>query len=63
MSADSGLLMAAETETGGAVVYSMAATAAEIPAPAWASFDLPDGQVLHVVGEGGGTTEGASDPA
>ena len=51
VSADNGLLMAAETETGGLVVYSMAATAAEIPAPAWASFDLPDGRVLHTVGE------------
>lgn len=51
VSSDTGLLMAAETQVGEAVVYAMAATAAEIPAPAWASFQLPDGTVLHTVGE------------
>ena len=51
VSADTGLLMAAETETEGGIVYAMAAAAAEIPAPAWASFQLPDGTVLHTVGE------------
>lgn len=51
VSSDTGLLMAAETQVGETVVYTMAATAAEIPAPAWASFQLPDGTVLHTVGE------------
>ena len=52
VSADSGLLMAAETETGGAVVYSMAADAPEIPVSAQASFTLPDGTLLHATGNG-----------
>ncbi len=51
VSADNGLLVAAETETGGEVVYSMAADAPEIPVSANASFALPDGTVLHTVGE------------
>lgn len=51
VSSDNGLLVAAETETGGEVVYSMAANAPEIPASANASFVLPDGTVLHTVGE------------
>lgn len=49
VSADSGLLAAAETETGGEVVYSMTASALEIPAPTAASFTLPDGTILHSV--------------
>lgn len=53
VSSDTGLLMAAETETNGVVVYSVTAAAAEIPAPAWASFQLPDGTVLHTVGDKG----------
>lgn len=55
VSSDTGLLMAAETEANGVVVYSMVAAAAEIPAPAWASFRLPDGTVLHTVGDKGVT--------
>lgn len=51
VSADNGLLVAAETETGGEVVYSMASNAPEIPVSAQASFSLPDGTVLHTVGE------------
>lgn len=46
-----GLLVAAETETGGEVVWSMTADAPEVPAAANASFALPDGTVLHTVGE------------
>ena len=51
VSADNGLLVAAETETGGKVVYSMTSTAPEVPVSAAASFALPDGTVLHTVGE------------
>ena len=51
VSSDNGLLVAAETETGGEVVYVMAANAPEIPVSALASFSLPDGTVLHTVGE------------
>lgn len=51
VSADSGLLAAAETEFGGEVVWSMTTTVPEIPVPANASFALPDGTVLHRVGE------------
>ena len=49
VSASSGLLAAAETETGGTVVYSMTASAPESPVPATASFALPDGTILHEV--------------
>lgn len=52
VSADNGLLAAAEIETGGEVVWSMTAGAPEVPVPAAASFALPDGTVLHTVGEG-----------
>lgn len=51
VSADNGLLVASETETGGTVVYSMTAEVPEVPVPASASFTLPDGTVLHQVGE------------
>lgn len=51
VSADNGLLVAAETETGGEVVYAMASNAPEIPVSAQASFSLPDGTLLHTVGE------------
>lgn len=51
VSADSGLLAAAETELAGEVVWSMSTTIPEIPVPTTASFDLPDGTVLHRVGE------------
>lgn len=46
----SGLLVRAETETQGQVVYQMSASALQSPCPATASFQLPDGQVLHQVG-------------
>ncbi len=51
VSADNGLLVAAETETEGTVVYSMTASAMEIPVSSAASFALPDGTVLHAAGE------------
>lgn len=51
ISAGNGLLVAAETETGGEVVYSMASNAPEIPVSAQVSFSLPDGTLLHTVGE------------
>lgn len=51
VSADSGLLAAAETELGGEVVWSMTTTIPEIPVPTTASFALPDGEVLHRIGE------------
>ena len=57
VSSDNGLLVAAETETGGQVVYSMASDAPEIPVSAQASFSLPDGTVLHTVGEAAGGAE------
>ena len=50
VSASTGLLIAAESESGGEVVWSMTADTPEIPAPASASFVLPDGTVLHTVG-------------
>lgn len=50
VSADNGLLVAAETEIGDEVVWSMTATAPEIPVSASASFALPDGTVCHTVG-------------
>ncbi len=46
-----GLLTAAETEAGGEIVWSMTAGAAETPGGEAASFTLPDGTVLHTVGE------------
>ncbi len=46
-----GLLAAAETVASGELVYSMTAAAPEVPASAAASFALPDGSVLHTVGE------------
>lgn len=52
VSESTGLLSAAETVAGGEVVYSMAANAPEIPVSPLASFQLPDGTVLHTVGEG-----------
>lgn len=51
VSADSGLLAAAETALGGEVVWSMTTTIPEIPVPTTASFALPDGEVLHRIGE------------
>ncbi len=51
VSESTGLLWAAETEAGGELVYSMAANAPEAPVSSAASFQLPDGTVLHTVGE------------
>ncbi len=50
VSANNGLLSAAETVAGEETVYSMAAGEPDIPASA-GSFTLPDGTVLHRVGE------------
>lgn len=50
VSAGTGLLIAAETESEGEVVWSMRADSPAIPAPASASFVLPDGTILHTVG-------------
>ncbi len=44
---DSGLLVAAETEADGLVVYRMSSSSLQSPCPAMASFQLPDGTVLH----------------
>ena len=48
ISTDNGLLIAAEREVDGALVYRMTAYGqVQTPCPATASFALPDGQVLH----------------
>ena len=48
VSTDSGLLISAERELNGALVYRMTAySQIQAPCPATASFALPDGQVLH----------------
>jgi len=48
VSVDSGLLLCAEMRLGGEVIYRMSATGAvQSPCPAAASFQLPDGTVLH----------------
>ena len=48
VSTDSGLLISAERELNGALVYRMTAySQIQTPCPATASFALPDGQVLH----------------
>ena len=50
ISADNGLLEAAETEADGEIVWMMSASAAELPAPsAQGVFALPDGTVLHEI--------------
>ena len=49
VSTDSGLLISAERELNGALVYRMTAySQIQAPCPATASFALPDGQVLHI---------------
>lgn len=48
---DTGLLIAAETTVGESAVYAMTAATAEVPAPSGSWFTLPDGTVLHTVGE------------
>ena len=51
ISVSDGLLMAVEHVKDGMVVYRMTAQPAVSPAPLDSSFVLPDGTVLHVVGE------------
>lgn len=51
VSADSGLLWCAETESGGKIVWSMTASLPETPLPGGTEFALPDGTALHTVGE------------
>lgn len=52
VSVDSGLLVSAETEEDGQVVYRMTAySPVQSPCPTGDSFTLPDGVVLHTVGE------------
>lgn len=53
VSESTGLLTAAETEAEGELVYTMTAGIPEVPVPSSASFTLPDGAVLHTVGESG----------
>ena len=48
VSVDSGLLVAAETEQAGELVYRMSAySPITSPCPTTASFTLPDGSELH----------------
>ncbi len=47
---DSGLLVRAETEEDGQVIYRMSSAALQSPCPASAPFQLPDGTVLHQAG-------------
>lgn len=50
VSTDNGLLISAERELNGQLVYRMTAyTQVQTPCPATASFVLPDGQVMHSV--------------
>ena len=50
ISTDNGLLVAAEREVDGTLVYRMTAYGQiQTPCPATASFALPDGQVLHTL--------------
>lgn len=51
ISVSDGLLVAAERVKGEQLVYRMTALSTESPAPLDSSFVLPDGQVLHTVGE------------
>lgn len=51
VSVDSGLLISAETEENGQLVYRMTAySPVQSPCPADGSFSLPDGEVLHRIG-------------
>lgn len=50
VSVDNGLLISAESEQDGELIYRMTAyTPVQSPCPAGASFALPDGEVLHSV--------------
>lgn len=51
ISVSDGLLVAAERVKDEQLVYRMTALSTESPAPLDSSFVLPDGQVLHTVGE------------
>ena len=52
VSVSSGLLVSAESEQDGQLVYRMTAySPVQSPCPADSSFALPDGEVLHTVGE------------
>lgn len=51
ISVSSGLLVAAERVKEDQLVYRMTALSIESPAPLSSSFALPDGRVLHTVGE------------
>lgn len=51
ISVSSGLLVAAERVKDDQLVYRMTALSIESPAPLSSSFALPDGSVLHTVGE------------
>lgn len=51
VSVDNGLLVSAETEENGHLVYRMTAyTPVQSPCPANARFSLPDGEVMHTAG-------------
>ena len=54
ISVSDGLLMAVERVKDDLVVYRMTARSTVSPAPLDSSFALPDGTVLHTVGEGEG---------
>lgn len=52
VSVDNGLLISAESEQDGQLIYRMTAySPVQSPCPASGSFSLPDGTVLHTVGE------------
>lgn len=52
ISVDNGLLVSAESEEGGVLIYRMTAySPVQSPCPGDASFALPDGTVLHRAGE------------
>lgn len=52
ISVDNGLLVSAESEENGQIIYRMTAySPVQSPCPNDASFSLPDGEILHRVGE------------
>lgn len=52
VSVDNGLLVCAESEENGQLIYRMTAySPVQSPCPADASFSLPNGEALHTVGE------------
>jgi hypothetical protein len=54
VSENSGLLWAAETLVGEKTVWTMVAGLPETPVPSYASFQLPNGEVLHTVSASAG---------